>query len=175
MEEEKEVTYFLIRNKTVAKRESNGKNSIDYLFRDGKWVVDSDHVVWDHMVGYDPFEEEDSPYRFGSTSVLSEMDEISRDIAVRIMNQQILELLKNKWKAEFKSKKEEWDKVPGWPAKHVETGFTLNGISYSLHPIDIGLTNDGWDQGFMESVQADICKDLEAYGATDFYNLGFID
>ncbi len=173
--EEKEVTYLLIREKIVAKRVFSGENGKNYLFKDGKWVEDSDHVVMDHMVGYDPFEPEDSPYRFGSTDILAEMEEISWDIAVSIMNQQILELLKNNWKAEFKPRKEEWDKAPGWPAKHVETEFTLNGISYSLRPADIGLTNDGWDQGFMESIQTDIRKDLESYGATDIYNLGFID
>ncbi len=36
----------------------------------------------DHLVGYDPSEPEDSPYRFGSTDVLMEMDEISKEKAM---------------------------------------------------------------------------------------------
>ena len=103
------------------------------------------------------------------------MEEISEEQAILLINQQIIDILKNKWKAAFKAKKEEWDKNPGWPAKLVETSFKLNGKSYSLYPADIGLTDDGWDQGFMESIQADIERDLEEYGATDIYNLGFLD
>lgn len=38
-----------------------------------------------------------------------------------------------------------------------------------------GLTCDCWDQGFMETIQSDIEKDLKAYGATDIYSFGFLD
>ena len=103
------------------------------------------------------------------------MEEISEEQAILLINQQIIDMMKNKWKAEFKAKKEEWDKNPGWPAKLVETCFGLNGKRYSIHPADIGLTDDGWDQGFMETIQSDLRKDLEAYGATDVYYLGFLD
>ena len=39
----------------------------------------------------------------------------------------------------------------------------------------LGLDDDCWDQGFMESIQSDIKKDLKEYGAYDIYNFGFID
>lgn len=173
--EEKRVAYYLIRDRVIAKRESGGDYDRDYILRDGKWVEDSDHVIMDHLVGYDPSEPEDSPYRFGSTGVLMEMDEISVEQAIPIINQQMLDSLKNIWRVEFVAQKEEWDKKPGWPAKYVKTKFTLNGIKYSLFPIDIGLTCDCWDQGFMETIQSDIEKDLKAYGATDIYSFGFLD
>ncbi len=83
--------------------------------------------------------------------------------------------MKEEWKNKFRKQKEEWDKNRGWPSKLVKTVFTLNGIEYSIKPEDIGLTNDGWDQGFMESIQGEIKKDLEKYGAVDVCNLGFID
>ena len=35
--------------------------------------------------------------------------------------------------------------------------------------------DDCWDQGFMESIQSDLSKDLEEAGATDIRNLGFLD
>ena len=92
-----------------------------------------------------------------------------------MINQQILDFLKNKWKTEFVKKKAKWDKNPEWPAKYVETRFKLNGAEYTLLPKDIGLTSDCWDQGFMESIQSAIKKDLEEYGAYDIYNFGFID
>ena len=173
--EEKKTVYYLIHDRVIAKREKDGDYNRDYILREGKWVVDSDHVIMDHLAGYDPSEPEDSPYRFGSTSVLMEMDEISLEQATLIINQQILDTLKDKWKVEFAAKKEEWDKKPGWPAKLVETKYTLNGLKYSLLPIDIGLTYDCWDQGFMETIQSDIEKDLKLYGATEIYNFGFLD
>lgn len=94
---------------------------------------------------------------------------------ISILNQQIIDALKSKWKAEFAEKKEEWDKNPGWPAKLVKTKFVLNGVKYSLFPTDIGLTHDCWDQGFMETIQANISEDLEEHGATDIRSIGFID
>lgn len=119
--EEKKTVYYLIHDRVIAKREKDGDYNRDYILREGKWVVDSDHVIMDHLAGYDPSEPEDSPYRFGSTSILMEMDEISLEQATLIINQQILDTLKDKWKVEFAAKKEEWDKKPGWPAKLVET------------------------------------------------------
>ena len=71
--------------------------------------------------------------------------------------------------------KAEWDKKPGWPAKLVETRFTLNGFEYTLNPNDIGLSSDCWDQGFMEHFQGQMTKDLNAIGAIDIYNAGLLD
>ena len=90
-------------------------------------------------------------------------------------NQQILDFLKEKWKKDMAKEKEEWDKDPGWPAKLVKTEFVLNGIKYVLDPADIGLSDDCWDQGFMETFQKRMEKDLEANGATDIYSTGFMD
>ena len=39
-------------------------------------------------MGYDPFEEEDSPYRFGSGSILNEIDEIPVEEAMRAIREQ---------------------------------------------------------------------------------------
>lgn len=95
--------------------------------------------------------------------------------AVQLINEQIICFLKEKWKKDMVSEKEEWDKKPGWPAKLVSTKFTLNGIEYKLGPRDIGLNDDCWDQGFMETFQGRMEKDLIACGATKVYNCGFLD
>ena len=92
-----------------------------------------------------------------------------------LTGEQVVALLTDKWKHKFAEKKEAWDKNPGWPAKLVITEFTLYGNRYTIQPTDIGLTNDCWDQGFMETIQSEIKRDLIAYGATDIYNCGFID
>ena len=130
----------------------------------------------DHLWGFDPSEPEGSPYRFGNGSVLREMKEISEEEAVSIMNRQTLDMLKELWRDKFRKEKEEWDRHPKWPAKLVGTYFELNGIEYSIGPADVGLdAADCWDQGFMESIQFDISRDLKAYGATKIFNDGFLD
>lgn len=90
-------------------------------------------------------------------------------------NQQIVDFLISKWKKDMIREKEDWDKAPGWPAKLVETKFKLNGVEYTILPKDLGLSDDCWDQGFMEHFQGRMKKDLEEYGATEIYNLGFMD
>ena len=90
-------------------------------------------------------------------------------------NEQIIFELKEKWKECFREAKEKWDQDPRWPAKLVSTTFVLNGVEYTIEPPDLGLSYDPWDQGFMESIQGDIRKDLEECGATDVYNTGFLD
>lgn len=106
---------------------------------------------------------------------MDEIEDIPEQEAIEMVNLQIIDGLKAKWKRDLAPKKKEWDKDPGWPAKLVETKFTLNRMNYSIGPKDIGLTDDCWDQGFMESIQCDLRKDLEKAGATDIYNLGFLD
>ena len=53
------ATYYLILERQVGKRE-DGKY---YLFKDGKWEVDTENAIKDRLVGYDPSEPIDSPYR----------------------------------------------------------------------------------------------------------------
>lgn len=168
-------TYYLLWERTVAKREQNEKLCEDYIFRDGKWVSDKDRIVMDHLVGFDPSEPEDSPYRIGSTDVLMEMAEISEKDAIEIMNQQILYILKEIWKTKVTEAKAEWDRSPGWPAKLVKTNYALNGIKCTIYPSDVGLSSDPLDQGFMESIRNEIEADLREYGATDIYSCGFLD
>ncbi|MBE5937800.1 MAG: hypothetical protein E7265_07195 [Lachnospiraceae bacterium] len=87
---EKNVIYYLLRERTVAKREKSGEYYNDFLFKGGKWVEDEAGVIMDYLVGFDSTEPIGSPYRFGCTSMLMEIEEISEKKAVSIMNQQIL-------------------------------------------------------------------------------------
>ena len=90
-------------------------------------------------------------------------------------NEVILDQLKEMWKTKFAGKKAAWDQAPKWPAKLVSTSFKLNDVPYTIRPADIGLNDDCWDQGFMESIQGEITSDLKAHGATDIYNTGYLD
>ena len=170
---ENSVVYYLIKNIIVGKRECNGER--DYLFECGRWLTDAGSVISDHLVGFDTSEPEESPYRFGNTSVMMEMKEISEEEAMKLINAQILEILRARWKETLKTKYEKWNENPMWPAKGVHTSFKLNGISCGVGPEDLGLTSDGWDQGFMETVQSDIESDLREYGAREIHHYGFID
>jgi hypothetical protein len=42
-------------------------------------------VINDHLVGYDPYEPEGSPYGFGSSGILFEMEEITEEEARAFM------------------------------------------------------------------------------------------
>lgn len=164
-----EITYYLINERKLGKKENDGY----FLYIKQKWVPDTKHEILDRLMGFDPYD--DSPYGFGSTSIMDEIEEIPEQEAIEMVNLQIIDGLKAKWKKDLAPKKKEWDKDPGWPAKLVETQFKLNGNRYTIMPKDLGLDDDCWDQGFMESIQGDLSRDLEAAGATDICNLGFLD
>ena len=165
------ATYYLIRNRILGRRE----DGIFDLLENGKWISDVKKLIQDRLIGFDPYEPEDSPYRTGNLSIMDEIEEIPEEMAMQLLNILTIEFLKDKWKKDIVGKKAEWDKDPGWPAKMVETGFMLNGTCYVIKPGDLGLKNDCWDQGFMESIQGILEKDLETFGATEIRSYGFID
>ncbi len=98
-----------------------------------------------------------------------------KDTDARLRAERVVRRLCVMWKLKFIERKMKWDQDPGWPAKFVETTFMLYGHQFSLGPTDIGLSSDGWDQGFMESVQGIMEKDLEREGAIEIHSYGFID
>ena len=77
------ATYYLIWNWLVGKQEDGQC----YLFRDGKWTVDTESVIRDRLVGYDPSEPPGSPYGFGNGSVMAEMDEITYEKAMELIGE----------------------------------------------------------------------------------------
>ena len=82
-----------------------------------------------------------------------------------------------KWKNLMPDYRKEWMEGPrAWPAKLVGTQFVYKGQPYHYFPDDIGLERrNSWDEGLMEWLQSKIQKDLEAVGATDVFNIGFLD
>ena len=72
------TTYYLICGRLVGR-----KTGYDcFLFQEGEWQEDRGWVIMDRLMGYDPSEPPDSPDRFGSLSVLDEIEEISYETAM---------------------------------------------------------------------------------------------
>ena len=101
--------------------------------------------------------------------------ELTAENAEEWIAEQIIRGLCDKWEIDFAERKAKWDKEPGWPAKFVEMTFVLGGKEWSLGTGAIGLDGDGWNHGFMETVQSDMEEDLKKGGATDIHSYGFID
>lgn len=59
-----------------------------YLHRNGRWEPDAQREIMDHMVGYDPSEPLESPYGFGSSSVMDEIKKITEEEAFSIIEKQ---------------------------------------------------------------------------------------
>ena len=77
-----ETTYYLICERRLGKATDYGY----YLFVDGAWVEDKRNVIRDLLMGYDPGD--DTPFGFGSLSIMDEIEEITAEEAQRIMDQQ---------------------------------------------------------------------------------------
>ena len=77
-----EITYYLIRERRLGKAQEDGY----FLYDNGEWIPDERNVILDHLMGFDP--SDDSFYGFGNAQIMDEMEEITEEEAIRIMNQQ---------------------------------------------------------------------------------------
>ena len=66
----------------------DGIKSIKYNMLKGEWVSGGTDLN-DARIGYDPYEPEDSPYRYGATDCLKDIDEISKEEAEKIIGKLI--------------------------------------------------------------------------------------
>ena len=57
------------------------------IFREGKWIQDREMLVMDRLMGYDPYEDDDSPYKIGNLSIMNEIEEISESEAMNKIKQ----------------------------------------------------------------------------------------
>ena len=56
------------------------------IYKNGHWEQDSASLISDRLIGYDPFEPSDSPYKIGCLSVMREIEEITEQEAMEIIN-----------------------------------------------------------------------------------------
>jgi len=75
-----EVVYYLIRGNRLGKKDGDAY----FLYIEGSWIPDRKNVIMDRLMGYDPYD--DSPYGFGSLSIMDEIEEIPEKLAKQIMN-----------------------------------------------------------------------------------------
>ena len=69
------MKYYYIKDLSLfAKGEGTHKY---YIYKDGEWVLDTERIVSDRLMGYDPYEDDDSPYKIGNTAIMNNIEEIS--------------------------------------------------------------------------------------------------
>ena len=170
----KDFNYYLMQDRGIVAKGIYFDNWI-FDFNSRSWVKDTKCIISDALMGYDPGEPEGSPYGIGSTSEMDEIKHIDYKTAMQFISDTIVQNLINKWKGKYAQAKAKWDKKPGWPAKQVSTSFYLYGKRYVLKPEDFGWDKTSFDEGFMESIQKELEKDLMAVGATEITSSGELD
>ena len=76
--EEKKTVYYRIKDTEIIGKSEDGRCSI---WEDGRWVPDKNHIIMDHLMGYDPCEPDDSPYKMFNTSIMDEIEQITKEQA----------------------------------------------------------------------------------------------
>ena len=168
------MNYYLMNDRGILAKGLNFENWI-FDFESREWVKDRKSIISDALMGYDPGEPEGSPYGIGNTSEMSEIKRIDYDTAMQIIGDTLVQDLLEKWHSKFEAAKAEWDESPKWYSKYVETSFCLYGTRYTIYPKDFGLKEGPEDDGFMESIQKELEKDLIDVGATEIQHSGFLD
>ena len=77
------TNYYLINDLNII-----GKNEdfVPYLYDKCKWwIVDKDNILMDRLMGYDESEALGSPYRIGNTDMMSRVNKITEDEALRLI------------------------------------------------------------------------------------------
>ena len=170
----KNVNYYLIKENIVAMKKED--DIAEYVFKNGKWETNTDHTIFRYLKGIDLRPVTDQPRDIAEDEeVVKSIREISYEEAMERITDQTIEFLKAKWEKEYSQRKAKWDKNPGWYAKLVETDFILNGIPRALYASSLGYDKEMYDEGFFESIQKELEKDLESYGATITGSYGFMD
>ncbi|CDB39523.1 unknown [Azospirillum sp. CAG:260] len=74
---ETHTQYYYIKSKNLF---AMSKGLFDnYLYKNDKWVEDTQNLVSDRLMGYDPTEANDSPYKIGNTDIMDDIEKITED------------------------------------------------------------------------------------------------
>lgn len=78
------VQYYYVKDENIfAKGIGLSEN---YLYKNGEWVEDHEHIVSDRLMGYDPYEDDDSPYKIGNTEIMLQLEKITKEEFERRVN-----------------------------------------------------------------------------------------
>ena len=164
------MNYYLLKDSGLV---AKGYEFSHWIYRNCKWNRDTENKVMDKLMGFDPSEPADSPYAFGSTSVMDDIEEISYQDAMDLIGEQIISNLIHRWSKKFRKKKEKWDQNPGFSTGQAETCFCLFSVRYTLKPEDLEFEKGPEDDGFMVSIQKELEADLAAAGAAEIETSGY--
>ena len=92
---EGKVTYYYIEKMDLLGKGYAGEFR-KYIFVQGEWTVDSRQIINDRLMGYDPYESDDSPYKIGNLSIMNEIEEISEETAMKLMADRTVDFLREK-------------------------------------------------------------------------------
>ena len=171
--EEKETTYYLINGTTVGRRIRTDDTVSDSLFTEGRWGPDPMFLILRSLCDACRPQSERTENTGWDGDVTYGITQIPEKEAMELITDQTMDFLIGKWKKEYAEDKRNWDKHPGWFAKHVTTEFVLNGVRRRLTVEELGL--DRVYEGYFESIQKLLEKDLEEYGAVITASWGFLD
>ena len=86
------MKYLLLGDEGDTKRlfieDDNGVNSLRFDKNNQRWVSGGSEL-FDNRIGFDPYEPEGSPYRYGCSSCMKDIVEISKEDAEAFINQSI--------------------------------------------------------------------------------------
>lgn len=71
------VAYYKIHDLNLVGKKDN---HVPYLFKNGKWELDEEHIIDDRRIGYDEVER-----TLGNSDMLDEIDEITEEEAMAII------------------------------------------------------------------------------------------
>lgn len=66
---------------------AKGDGANNFIFQNGEWQPDTQNSVFDRLMGYDPYEEADSPYKIGNLSVMDQIETITEEEFYRRLQQ----------------------------------------------------------------------------------------
>ena len=79
------TTYYLIQGNTLGKSEKDAEGFAFFVFEDGKWAPDSDNVILEYLMSYNPWVKSGSPYGSGNVRFMDKVEEISKEEALRMI------------------------------------------------------------------------------------------
>ncbi|MBR2701326.1 MAG: hypothetical protein IKE77_04490 [Erysipelotrichaceae bacterium] len=82
---ENDVTYYVIRDSLLGKHDKREDDGY-YLYINGEWQRDINHIILGYLFGFDPSEEDDSPYAMGNDDIMDQIEELTAEQAQETMN-----------------------------------------------------------------------------------------
>ena len=84
------INFYLINDKKLAV--TKDYDAFEYV--DGNWIQIEYNEISDRLIGYDPYEPDDSTYKIGNLDIMSSIKKITEDEAKELIGQSEIEKIK---------------------------------------------------------------------------------